>query len=303
MSLLTSDAEQAMRNRGTQWEAMEKATGMDRIFAFIKLYKEVANPTDTSSGVSSLQAMKLLKHAVSTSQEKLKHKSGAQLGEEVKERMEAASNAGAYVVIAQKEEAYMAKKKLTWDNPTSQEQAAGPGGRAGQVVELVGRGGLVEDAYSKGAAIVLESVEGALWGRVEAEVFVSCGDGNRVRAGMVGDVWAEPVKASEDDRVGVACGVEEGVNDGAGAGVDHAEAAVLKADPANLEGGAVPVHPVGGVELVVGEGQIVEDLRAEEEWELVDGALVEDSKACLDVRDVGGEGIRLRLDRGHALLE
>ncbi|EJK65753.1 hypothetical protein THAOC_13361 [Thalassiosira oceanica] len=127
MSLLTSDAEQAMRNRGTQWEAMEKATGMDRIFAFIKLYKEVANPTDTSSGVSSLQAMKLLKLAVSTStsQEKLKLKSGAQLGEEVKQRMEAASNAGAYVVIAQKEEAYMAKKKLTWDNPTSQEQAAG----------------------------------------------------------------------------------------------------------------------------------------------------------------------------------
>ncbi|EJK63992.1 hypothetical protein THAOC_15320, partial [Thalassiosira oceanica] len=93
------------------------------------------------------------------------------------------------------------------------------------------------------------------------------------------------------------------INDGSGAGVDHAEAAVLKADPANLEGVTVPVHPVGGVELVVGEGQIVEDLRAEEEWELVDSSLAEDSKTCLDVRDVGGEGVRLRLDRGHALLE
>ncbi|EJK64892.1 hypothetical protein THAOC_14321, partial [Thalassiosira oceanica] len=48
--------------------------------------------------------------------------------------------------------------------------------KAGQVVELVGRGGLVEDAYAKGASVVLESVEGALWGSVEAEVFVSCGE-------------------------------------------------------------------------------------------------------------------------------
>ncbi|EJK57817.1 hypothetical protein THAOC_22105, partial [Thalassiosira oceanica] len=133
--------------------------------------------------------------------------------------------------------------------------------KAGQVVELVGRGGLVEDAYSKGAAVVLESVEGALWGRVEAEVFVSCGDGNRVRAGMVGDVRAEsldgPVALAHSEAK--SCGVgglghgEGEVNDGSGAGVDHAEAAVLKADPANLEG-VCPVSQSDSSDLRAGSG-------------------------------------------------
>lgn len=39
-----------------------------------------------------------------------------------------------------------------------------------QVVELVGRGGLVEELQPEGAAVVLEFVESALRGCVEAEV-------------------------------------------------------------------------------------------------------------------------------------
>jgi len=50
---------------------MEKATDMDCIFKFLKLYKKVANPKEIAFGVATLQAVKLLKHALSTSQDDL----------------------------------------------------------------------------------------------------------------------------------------------------------------------------------------------------------------------------------------
>ncbi|EJK53592.1 hypothetical protein THAOC_26941, partial [Thalassiosira oceanica] len=92
---------------------------------FIKLYKEVANPTETRAGASLLHRMRLIKHALGTNQDELKLRSGAQLGEEVRQRAEAARDAGVYIVFDQMEKAYMTSKLLTWGDPTTQEQAAG----------------------------------------------------------------------------------------------------------------------------------------------------------------------------------
>ncbi|EJK66741.1 hypothetical protein THAOC_12305 [Thalassiosira oceanica] len=124
-SLLTPEAEQAMKNQGEKWEAMKKAKGTRRILKFIKLYKEVANPTETKAGASMLHSMRLIKHALGTNQDELNLQSGAQLGEEVRQRLEAARDAGVRVVVDRIETAYMTRKLLTWNNPTNQEQTAG----------------------------------------------------------------------------------------------------------------------------------------------------------------------------------
>lgn len=59
---------------------MEKAADTDRIFKFLKLYKKVANPKEIASGVATLRAVKILKRALSTSQDDLGAQSTAQLG-------------------------------------------------------------------------------------------------------------------------------------------------------------------------------------------------------------------------------
>ncbi|EJK58593.1 hypothetical protein THAOC_21271 [Thalassiosira oceanica] len=66
-----------------------------------------------------------MKHALGTNQDELKLRSGAQLGEEVRQRVEAAADAGVRVVIDRVEEAYMTSKLLSWDDPTNEEQTAG----------------------------------------------------------------------------------------------------------------------------------------------------------------------------------
>ena len=124
-SLLTSDAEQAMKDQGAKWAAMELAKDVDRVLKFIKLYKEVAIPPETKTGVTTIHAMTLLKRAMETNQDKLGVKSISRLGEEVTQRMEAVSGAGVYISIAPVEEAYLKKKKLTVDEPTSSEGQAG----------------------------------------------------------------------------------------------------------------------------------------------------------------------------------
>ena len=123
--LLTSGAEQAMKDRGTEWVAVKLASGVDRILKFIKLYKEVANPAETKTGVTAIRAMTLLKHTMETDQDKLGATSISRLGEEVKQRMDAASDAGVYISITSIEKRYMTKKKLTVDEPTSSEASAG----------------------------------------------------------------------------------------------------------------------------------------------------------------------------------
>ena len=124
-TVLTPDAEQAMRDRGSRWVDMERATGMDRIFKFTKLYKEVANPTKTKSGVSTLNAVQLLKQALSINPDETGATSIAQIGEEVRQSCEAAANAGVYVSIESLEKTYMKKNKITTDKPTSDERAEG----------------------------------------------------------------------------------------------------------------------------------------------------------------------------------
>jgi len=117
-----------------------------------------------------------------------------------------------------------------------------------------------------------------------------------------------------DTLLGVLCGGGPGkdkIRDGAGARVEAAEAAVAHGCLADLEGvggeiigaeegrkkgsdevvgclgqGPVPLLPLVGV---VPERGRVEDLIAQEVGKLLDGALVEEAKSCLEVRDLGVE--------------
>ena len=52
--LSTSDTVQAMKNEAVLYEAMVNATGPERVLKFRALYKKVARPSDTQSGILTL---------------------------------------------------------------------------------------------------------------------------------------------------------------------------------------------------------------------------------------------------------